>query len=179
MERTPDERRPQFAVAAKVFVDMAHPDAILARMRADWGPRVSDFAGVELNVGETRISESEFGLPNNQEIPYLNVTRLEALIDCDGGRCARLTYRYDTDASALEDFAGEALKDLGGEAPGHTKVSGSGERVIDPATMLIRTETQRRIITMESPGADGTPVRGIRNETREYTYDYAPAPAAN
>ena len=46
-------------------------------------------------------------------------------------------------------------------------VSGTGERVIDPSTMLIYSEALDRTI----PARDGMVLR----KTREQTYDYSPA----
>lgn len=177
VQQTPDERRPQLAAAAYAVTQKLEPEAILGRMQTEWGARVSSLAGVRMEIGEILVSDTRFALPDHRTIPTFTALRLEEVIEGRPGPRARLTYHFDSDASALKDFAGSALKETGAASPSDTRVRGSGERIIDPSTLLIISETQNRSVTVNAPGPDGKPVPVTREEAREYTYEYLPAPA--
>lgn len=172
MEQIPEAQRGRFARTVQNMMEMIQPEALVERMRAEWDGRVAEFDGLELEVGETYTSESEFPLPTGGTVKYLNAVKFAGLVPCGDDQCAKIVYQYDTDPSALNDFVGETLEALGGEGPSNTEISGEGERVIDPDTLLIQSETQKRKIVMTMTGRNGEEATMTRNETREFTYDY-------
>lgn len=178
-EQLSDRQRRRFAETASAVRNMLTPEVLLNRMRVEWSGRIADFAGAELEVGETITSESDFPLPYGGTIRYFNAVRLEELVPCGEKQCAKIVYSYDTDADALSDFVGRTLEGTGGPAPSDARVSGGGSRVIDPDTLLIHSETQRRTIVMQVTSRQRDRTFTIRREeTREYTYDYGPAAAS-
>jgi hypothetical protein len=72
----------------------------------------------------------------------------------------------------LKDIQAAASVSGPGPKVGGAKLSGGGERLIDPATMLIYRETSTRTIKMPMnvPGRGIVTVRA--QETRGYSYDY-------
>lgn len=171
-QQLPDAQRERFTQATEAVRQMLTPEALLNRMRAEWGGRVADFAGAELEIGETLISESDFPLPYGGTVRYFNAVKLEEMVPCDSGQCARIAYRYNTDPSALEEFVGRTLEGMGGPAPTEARIWGGGSRLIDPETLLIQSETQRRTIVMSMQSRNGRTFTVEREETREYSYDY-------
>jgi hypothetical protein len=156
-------------------------EAMLEREAAEWNGRVGDFLGETVRLGESRTGTSSFPLPTGGAVEFDVTTAFAERVPCPAGSCVRIRFAYGGDAAelarAMEKITGEVIEDAGGpkEAAPHVdevSVEGSGERVVDPATMLIYSETIRRTIraAIEQPGMGSVP--SIRTEVREYTYSY-------
>ncbi len=98
---------------------------------------------------------------------------------CGKKDCVKVAYQYNSDGKALFEFAGKQASEIA-KAMGDTSaamkmtggtIEGSGERLIDPSTMFIYSETSSRTLKtkMNSPGGE---VDITQSETREYKYDY-------
>lgn len=120
-------------------------ESILAREKVEWSSRIGDFTGKTFEIGSSWTTEAPLALPSGGEVQLRTHTTLERAT-CGDGDCVRLQFRYESDAP---------------------KVSGTGERVIDPSTMLIHSEVIERIL----PVRDGMVLR----ERREQSFDYSPA----
>lgn len=129
---------------AKVF----DPESILAREKAEWKSRIGDYSGKTFAIGSSWTTEAPLALPSGGEVRLRTHTTLERAT-CGDRDCVRLRFRYESDA------------------PDAPKVTGTGERVIDPSTMMIHSEVVERIL----PVRDGMVLR----ERREQTFDYLPA----
>lgn len=140
------------AEEVKALEKVLDPASLAAREKTEWSARIGDFAGRTFALGSSWDSEAPFALPSGGEVRLRTRTELAERTRCGGGDCVRLRFRYDSAAA---------------DAP---QVSGTGERVIDPATMLIYSEVVERTV----PVVDGAVLR----ERREYAYDYSPAAGA-
>lgn len=119
---------------------------MVARERAEWEGRVGWFAGKKAAIGDVWEVESDFALPTGGTIKYRTKIEFAERVSVAGRECVRVRYTYDTGP-------GSAMR-----------VEGGGERVVDPATMLIYSETLER--TMHTPQAR-------QRETRAYRHEYA------
>jgi hypothetical protein len=169
----PDEA--VFQALSKVL----NAETMVAREKEDWSGRISSFSGGTYEIGSRWTTESPFALPNGETITFYTATELVGKEKCGDRDCVRIRFRYDTDASALGKLAGEvvsdAVKAAGAQDPGlqisKSKITGGGERLIDPATMLIHSESLERTMRMDMATPGGTtPV--TQHEKREYTFEY-------
>ncbi|HWM93254.1 MAG TPA: hypothetical protein VN493_21000 [Thermoanaerobaculia bacterium] len=140
-----------------------------------WAGRISDFTGQSFELGSSWTAEVPFALPSGEEIQFYTRTEIAEKVRCGDKDCVRIRFRYDSDASAMGAKIGQSVseiaKGVGGPEVQIKKMTftGGGERLIDPATMLIYSETLERTMNMEG--------MGISTEKREYTFDYQPAAA--
>lgn len=170
----PDEAT--FQALSKVL----NAEAMVAREKEEWSGRISSFSGGTYEIGSKWTTESPFALPDGETITFYTVTELVGQEKCGDRDCVRIRFRYDTDASALGKLAGEVASDAakavgseGGEIKmSKSKITGAGERVIDPATMLIYSESLERTMQMEMATPGGM-VPVTQSEKREYTFDYS------
>ena len=152
-------------------------EAMIRREEVEWNGRIGDFAGKTFSMGEVLEGEVAFTLPTGENIVYQTRTWFPGYEPCGAGRCARVELRYDSDAEAFEETisrsVGAIVEDDGaGSSSGGPRIVGAASRVIDPATMLIHSETLTRKIsmTLEIPGK-GTVLGDIREE-KNYTFRY-------
>lgn len=129
---------------AQALAKAFDPESILAREKAEWSSRIGNFIGKTFEIGSSWTTEAPLALPSGGEVQLRTHTTLERAA-CGEGDCVRLRFLYDSDAP---------------------KVTGTGERVIDPSTMLIYSEVIERTL----PVLDGLVMR----ERKEQTYDYSP-----
>lgn len=159
--------------AAQAVAKLVNEEAMVAKERAEWAGRIGDFAGQSFELGSSWTSEAPFALPTGEEIQFYTRTEIAEKARCGDKDCVRIRFRYDTDASALGAKVGQSMNEISKEAGGpevqikKMTITGGGERLIDPATMLIHSETLERTTNMEG--------MGVSTEKREYTFDYQPA----
>lgn len=135
---------------AQALAKSLDPESVLAREKAEWKSRIGDYSGKTFEIGSSWTAEAPLALPSGGEVQLRTHTVLAERVKCGGDRdCVRLRFRYESDAP-----------------PGTPKVTGTGERVIAPSTMLIYSEVVERIV----PVRDGMVLR----ERREQTFDYSP-----
>ena len=109
---------------------------------------------------------------------FYSVTKLAEQVKFDDVDCVRLEFSFNTDAEELENFLGDMGEDLAEMADmeaapsvSNTKIVGKGERIIDPATMLIYSETVERTtkMMMAIPGQGEVEMTSV--DKREYGYE--------
>jgi hypothetical protein len=142
--------------------------------------RIGLFVGRAAKIGDVWTSTEEFTLPTGEAIVSYTATKFVEKVKCETHDCVRIQFSYTSDADALGDIAEKVVNDaadaggvpqLKAEMSG-TTITGEGERIIDPATMLIYHETISRTMKMQMdiPGKGKIMVTG--QETRETDFDY-------
>jgi hypothetical protein len=171
-EASPAQRE-QIAGFVRMVESMLSPEALLARAKGEWDARVSGYDGAEIAVGETLTGQEAFPLPNGGSVTYYNVLRLEELVPCGEHNCARFVFKYDTDSEGLRQMLGDAFEPMPEVAIEGVSVTGGGERIIDPDTLLVHSEVNERTITFAGTFPGQPDASGSRYEKREYSYDYS------
>lgn len=118
---------------------------MVAEEVAEWRRRFGNFIGRTVSVGDAWMYGEDFQLPNGTASRHFTVVEVAGW----EGDHLRLVFTYHSDPAVLRDrFAGRLRgnpDDLPG-GPGGIAVSGSGERLIDPATLLIYGERMAKRI---------------------------------
>ena len=156
------------ALLAKVFSE----EALVARAKAEWDGRIGGFAGQTVEIGDIFEAESAFPLPTGESVSTTTIAGKEK---CGSAECLRILFEYNTDPNAmkktLDAIAGALPQDARVVQEGMT-ITGSGERLIDPATMNIHRETNERTMRMPVTGPNGEKVLTVRTEKKKYTFEY-------
>ncbi len=157
-------------------------EALVNKEKAEWDGRISSFVGQKARIGDAWTSTDQYPMPTGGAIQFYSATKLAGQARADGMDCVRIQFSYNTDENALKQFVGKLGKDIGQmttsksaafkPGAGAASIVGSGERVIDPATMLIYAETLTRTIKMpmEVPGQGKVPATLV--EKKQYHFDY-------
>jgi hypothetical protein len=157
--------------------DVMSEDEMVEQERVDWRDRISGLIGRKCKVGEAWITAERIQLPTGRAVTHTMVTRVVGREKRLGHDCVRVKFAYNTNAAALRAFAGKALagrlkgaRRKAGAADVH--VSGSGERLIDPTTMLIYGESTTRTVRtlVDVLGEEKVPTTVIVK--RQYRYQY-------
>lgn len=171
-ESLPIELPPQMA-------SLLNEETLVNKSIQEWNARVGSFIGVDVEIGDVWAGVEEVPLPfGGESMKFYSVTKFAEQVMFDNVDCVRLEFAFNTDAEELKDFMGDMLEALTEiveteETPSVTnsEVVGKGERIIDPTTMLIYSETVERTIktAMTVPGRGA--VEMIVVEKREYGYE--------
>jgi hypothetical protein len=157
-------------------------EALVNKEKADWDGRISSFVGQKAEIGDAWTSTDRYPMPTGGTVEFYSATKLVGSAKAGGKDCVRIRFSYNTDANALKQFVGKLGKDIGQmtgsksaafkPGAGAATIVGSGERLIDPATMLIYSETLTRTIKMpmEVPGQGKVSTTLV--EKKEYQFDY-------
>jgi len=161
------------AIVAKALTD----EAVLATARADWDRRVLNFAGRPAGVGDTWLATEKFPLPSGDVVEFYSAMRVTKQEQAGGRDCVRVEYSYSRDPRDLRDALGDSADSLlARKEPfaGASKVSGNGYRVVDPETLLCYGEELEREVKTILPLPDGESLPVTIQQTKTYTYEYAP-----
>jgi len=166
--------------ALRTLGDTLTEDAWIQRETTEWNGRIGGFAGASVTLGETWMTTDEYPLPSGDSLTFYSATTFAANEKRAGHDCVRITFRYDTDATALAKLLGKKAEELQslGMLPGKppkvagAQLTGSGYRIIDPKTMLLYDEVIRRsvVMRMDIPGKGRVTITS--DETRQYTREY-------
>lgn len=166
--------------AAQSLSAMFSEDAIVHKETAERNGRIGSYIGRVVKIGEVVNATEEFSLPTGGTVVYYSTTKFVEQTKCGGHDCVRIQFFYNTDANALAELVGTTVGeiakavDASEQAPGVSGVEivGGGERLIDPATMLIYSESVTRTMKMlmDVPGQEKTMT--TVQEKREYSFDY-------
>ena len=167
------------AKAAQALGELISEEALIQKNKAEWRGRIGDSVGKTARVGEVWKGQSDYALPTGGSITYNTATRFVGWEKVSGRQCLRIRYAYTSDATALGGFLREKMdalyKRLEMENPGFdlqkANMRGAGERLIDPQTMLIYWEINKRVIRLPMRVASqNLPVTVV--EQRDYRYEY-------
>lgn len=150
---------------------------VLAAEQAEWNRSVVNYKGRPAILGTAWLATEEYAL-QNETLTFYAAMKVVGEKTIAGRKCLQVRYQYSQDPSKLAGFLGEAAKVL---LPGKTPfvsdstISGGGERLVDPLTLLPYGGTLKRTINtvMTVPGQGNVPV--IIHQTKTYTEAYARA----
>jgi hypothetical protein len=156
------------------------PEALVRREKSEWDGRVGRYVGRSAGAGDSWVTTDEFPLPDGGKAVFHSATRFDAAPGSAQAPRLRMKFRYDTDAEALTRLTGKPIRNLprkAGVSTNNSQISdvaikGSGERLVDPTTMLIYEESATRTVTMkmEIPGQGRH--NAVTEEKRVYRYNY-------
>ena len=170
------------AQMAAALAPVLNEASLVAREKAEWNARYSDFADGTFKLGEVIDVQAPQRLPNGETINYTIRTSFPSWEPCPAGSCIRLRQVYESDAAELAKLVEGVIGSVASAASvpqtapklesGATRITGSLSRLIDPKTMLIYSEEVRRTISMriQVPGHGLLPT--VQEESRTYTYSY-------
>ncbi len=150
-------------------------------IKDDWLDRVTAYTGKTAKIGE--LWKSQEKMPAYSGNLTVNMrTRFVERVSKGGHDCVLLRFHYATDPNAVKAEIKDAFNDVMTmmNLPSSIKLpkivaaelSGDGERVIDPETMLVYSETQTLSFTMvmDIPGMGR---KGYTTDSKEdYSYEY-------
>jgi hypothetical protein len=155
-----------------LFARLFSKEALFAKNKAEWDGRYADLVGRELEWGDSFHWTSEFMSPAGIYATYQGTTVVAEVFEREHRQCCRLRYAYGSKlegASKLVERLFEGL-DVRGEMK-EWDLAGAGERIVEPATMMIHSEeTWRSGKAMLTFNA----VSGLTrfDETRTWIYEY-------
>lgn len=159
---------------------LLNEEALVNKETAEWNGRIGDFAGAQVSIGDVFTSVSEFPLPTGESVKYYTATKIEEKAHCGNHNCVKIAFSYNSNPEALKEFVGDAIQDIAQSAGksdvnfslSQVEITGEGERLIDPTTMLIYSELIKRNMQMEMevPGQGKLPTTQI--EERKYIFEY-------
>jgi hypothetical protein len=157
------------------------PATLSNKDAAEWNGRIGSFVGQTVKIGEAwPVVKDSFAIPSSGTVYFYSTTKVAEKSKCGNIDCVKVMFQYNSDGKALFDFIGNTSNELARALGDSTskmvlsggKIAGSGERLIDPKTMLIYSETLERTITTKNTaaGQGDTPI--TQTEKREYSFDY-------
>ena len=123
---------------------------------ATWNARGGHLLGKEVKIGDVETKTEPFALPTGGTVQTNVETTFAGWVDCGpgpegvAGRCVRIEYKYSTDEGAK------------------AKLTGEGEKIIDPATLRVYSESSVKRLSgeLEVPNKGKQQVSLV--ETQEY-----------
>ena len=167
---------------AAQLAQVINQDTLVNRDKVEWAARITDFSGKTFTLGETVIGSADYKLPTGGAARYFIANTVTEQTACGNGQggCVKITFLYNSNAKDLKDYLGAYLDktgqfdDAAGTAvPATTvRITGKGERVMDPGTMRIYSEKTEREIQFETevPGQGKIPT--VQREKQEYVFEY-------
>ena len=166
--------------AVKSLAAVLNEDALINKEAAEWNGRIGGFIGRTAKIGDVWTSTDEFPLPTGEAITSYSATKFVEDVKCGSNDCVRIQFWYNSDAGALQGLVGEMASDIA-ESAGAPQLApeisgasiiGEGERIIDPATMLIYSEKASRTMKMQMEAPGRGKVMVTSQEMREMSFDY-------
>lgn len=162
---------------AQMMIPLFNEDSLVQRERAEWEGRYGGFVGKTVEIGDVWVGEDDYPLPSGGTAKFYSATTFDSIVDCGGKKCVRIKFNYDTSSEDLAKLVGEAAEALAKAAGADSSVvqltsgidiTGSGERIVDPSTMIIQSERIERTIKLEMDVAGQGPQPATIHEIREY-----------
>lgn len=153
-------------------------NAAFAAVEAEWNANIVSLAGRAVKIGNSFASTSEAILPLGAAATVTSETRLIEKLNHKGNDCIRVRVNYNSKENALLRAQQKLLDEMSKGDPGQSirvlkaDVVGQEERVIDPSTMLVYSETYDRTsnVVIEGPNT-GKLTRSLKHQ-KEATYEY-------
>lgn len=155
------------------------PGAMKRSFEADWHSRVGSFAGRTAKIGDAWTLSTTQGFGGlgrlDQRIRY----EIAEWVDCGESDCVRLVMSFEADPPEVEEFLAElftALLEKAGVVGSlrfeGASLSGTGERIVEPSTLLLHDESRELTVTATALGPRGQEEVVIR-ERETLTRDYS------
>lgn len=161
-------------------------DLLSEKVKDDWTGRYEDFVGKTAAVGDVWGLTRTITLPDGRTSTYYRAVSFTWREACAESSCIRVQEYYNSNLDELATTLTEldlpmpenwpALPE--GEEPGVATVTGDAERLINPSTMRIYSESQQlaTILQFESKESGKIPVV-IEVSNQDIYDDYSPEPA--
>ena len=155
-----------------IFSKMLDPELLKKKTITEWDGRIGDFSGKTVKEGEKWASTSDYKL-KDRTIKYLITT---VFTDVSPGS-VRIDYTYTSDKNSVSNILKELNKDVGKDIHisdfdiNSSSLSGSGYRILDPRTMLVKEENINRTISTNIRTQDGVEHNTKRSEKRDYRFE--------
>lgn len=150
---------------APAIEKMLDPKLLAEKEIANWDGRIGDFAGTMAKKNHVWIRQATFPMPSGADGKYYVASVFTGMVEQDGRQLARIRFLFTTDQARLRvqlnDLARDIINDIPPvqplpASPGFT-ITGQGERLVDPATMLIHEEkAQRNVQITVAVGKDSS-----------------------
>ncbi len=155
--------------------------ALTQRARLAWHSRLARLAGQSLARKEVLITQEALPLPTGHMAVYFIASRFVDEVPCAASRCVKLQLILDSNAALLNKRLGKAsLKEVppnpliaGLPIMEKAEITGSGEQVIDPATMLLYSEQINRAISYPASPLPDEVLRRRFEEDQKTSFDYS------
>lgn len=159
----------------KVLPSLFGEKTLVEKETAVWRGRLGDALGkpVEKNAGW--ITDALSPLPDGSQARYYIATVVTGEQEKDGHRLVTQKFLFTADMSRLQSQANDLVRDVVKFAnrprpltplPGFS-VSGHGERLVDPETMVVHSEKYSRNVQIVIMGARGQQTPVLIQESRE------------
>ncbi|MDO8586295.1 MAG: hypothetical protein Q7T82_04585 [Armatimonadota bacterium] len=154
-------------------------EGLIAKNITEWNGRIADFVGRKAKVGDVWATTSEAGSPLSGSMPMPTKIKFVGMMKYRRKDCVRISYRNSAGSGSMQQYL-QDIMDRTSASSGNPRsrvlrvqVAAQGERLIDPATMLIYTESLTRTfnVTTQTPGQKNTTVSSV--EKRQDRYDYS------
>jgi len=155
-----------------MFSKMLEPELLKKKTITEWDGRIGDFIGKNVKEGEEWVSTSEYKL-KNETLKYL-ITTVFSKVSADS---VRIDYSYTTDKNSVAKIIKELNNDMVKNInisdfdSNSSSLTGSGYRILDPRTMLVKKEQMSRSISAKIKTQDGIEHNTERTETRDYKFE--------
>ncbi len=154
------DRFPQAVIEA--LTPALNSDALVSQEKAEWEGRIGAFLGRTVAIGEVLHGTTTVPVSGGRELECKVETRIAGRVPCGEASCVRIASAYRDSTPDSEDA----------EETDPVKVVGASERLIDPATMLIFSESLERTTEASREVHGLGRVQATTVERREYRYDY-------
>jgi len=124
-------------------------DGLRKRDIATWNGRGGQLLGKEVKIGDVETKTEPFALPTRGTVQTNVEATYAGWVDCEQSRCVRIVYKYSTDDA-------------------EAKVTGEGEKIVDPATLRVYSESSEKRLSGELE----VPSKGKQQVTLVETQDY-------
>lgn len=168
---------------APALEKMLDPKLLAEKEIANWDGRIGDFAGTTAEKNHVWIRHATFPMPTGADGKYYVASVFTGMVEKDGRQLARIRFLFTTDQSRLRVQLNDLARDIITKipalqplpaSPGFT-ISGQGERLIDPATMLIYEEKAERNVQITVAVGKDSSTSVIIEEFRETKVSGLPA----
>lgn len=162
---------------AQMMIPLFNEDSLVQRERAEWEGRIGGFVGKSAGIGDVWMGEDEYPLPTGGKAKFYSATTFDSFVDCGGKKCVLVKFAYDSSSEDLAKLVGKVAGDLAksaGADPGvatltsGVRITGAGQRIVDPSTMIVHSERIERTIKLEMDIGGQGPQPATVHETREY-----------
>jgi len=162
---------------AQMMIPLFNEDSLVQRERAEWEGRVGGFVGKSAEIGDVWTGEDDYPLPTGGKAKFYSATTFDSFVDCGGKKCVLVKFAYNSSSEDLAKLVGKAADSLAknaGAEPGvatlasGVEITGSGQRIVEPSTMIIHSEKVERTIKLEMDIAGQGPQPATMHEIREY-----------
>jgi hypothetical protein len=161
------------------YVNLMADTGVVAGETEDWHSRIGSLVGRSFQIGSLWSTAEQLALPMNRKLAYTTTTRVIGKEKQNGRECVRLRFT-STSSPRAPRATGKRAKTVAARrrpvrasstTPG-VSILETGERVVDPRTMLIYAESSTRTLKMKIDvlGEENVPTTMI--EKRQYRYQY-------